>query len=116
MTIPVSLTIVVPYPGVGPLRDAIRAPVHYVMRPSRTQLFSFSDNVGGRTLSAASFASSTLTTETCIAFCSSNNYIYAGTEYAVRTIIQPLHTHALISFCADIDRMNAVSASWLLLF
>ena len=82
----------------------------------RTELLSSSDNVGGRTLSAATFASSTLTTESCISFCSSHNYIYAGTEYAVCTISQLLHTHALISSRADVDRTNAVSASWLLPF
>lgn len=43
------------------------------------------DNVsGGRTLSGDSYTSGTnMTSENCIAYCSTNNFVYAGTEYAV---------------------------------
>lgn len=55
------------------------------------QIFSFiviywtRDNVsGGRTLTGDSYTSDTnMTSENCIAFCNANNFVYAGTEYAV---------------------------------
>lgn len=45
----------------------------------------FSDNVAsGRTLNAAATASGdSMTTESCINFCDSRGYMYAGTEYGV---------------------------------
>ncbi|KAF5348257.1 hypothetical protein D9756_010540 [Leucocoprinus leucothites] len=48
-----------------------------------TSLGCYVDNVGaGRTLNAANTASGTsMTTESCIQFCGSKGYIYAGTEY-----------------------------------
>lgn len=46
-----------------------------------------SDNLGVRTLGASSFASgTTMTTESCIAFCDAKSFVYAGTEYSVRLI------------------------------
>ena len=42
------------------------------------------DNVsGGRTLTGGSTSSNNMTTENCIAYCTANNFVYAGTEYAV---------------------------------
>ncbi|KAF9465644.1 copper radical oxidase [Collybia nuda] len=44
----------------------------------------YTDNVGVRTLSGATFASgTTMTTASCIAFCDSKSFIYAGTEFSV---------------------------------
>ena len=48
-------------------------------------MFFDSDDVGSRTLSAASYANATgMTVESCVSFCStgSNSYVYAGVEYA----------------------------------
>ena len=43
------------------------------------------DNVnGGRTLTGDGYTSSTnMTSENCVAYCHTNNFVYAGTEYAV---------------------------------
>ena len=43
-----------------------------------------SDNVdGGRTLAAATYTNTTsMTVESCVGFCNSQNYIFAGIEYA----------------------------------
>jgi hypothetical protein len=44
-----------------------------------------SDNVsGGRALTGASYTSgNAMTIESCVAYCKQNNFVYAGTEYAV---------------------------------
>lgn len=46
-------------------------------------LSAFSDGPGFRTLQGAAQAGPTNTIESCIAFCESKNYVYAGTEYGV---------------------------------
>jgi hypothetical protein len=49
-----------------------------------------SDPLTPRALDGASYAdSSNMTTESCINFCASNSYVYAGTEYAVRAHRSP---------------------------
>jgi hypothetical protein len=41
------------------------------------------DNVGGRTLTSASYTDAVnMTVESCVNFCNGQNYIYAGIEYA----------------------------------
>lgn len=46
------------------------------------------DNVGARTLSGASFVSGTdMTIEACINFCDEKSFIYAGTEFSVRSTV-----------------------------
>ena len=43
----------------------------------------YTDNVGGRTLSSASYSdSNNMTVEACVAFCSSKSFKFAGVEYA----------------------------------
>lgn len=43
----------------------------------------YSEASNGRTLSGPSYTNTTgMTVETCIAFCDTQNYIYAGTEYS----------------------------------
>jgi hypothetical protein len=47
-------------------------------------LIDFSDNVGGsRTLTEATYTNTTgMTDESCIAFCTTGGFIFAGAEYA----------------------------------
>lgn len=53
-------------------------------------LITGSDPLNPRALGAASYADgSSMTTESCINFCASNSYVYAGTEYAVRASCSP---------------------------
>lgn len=42
-----------------------------------------SDGPGARALTGAAQASETNTVESCISFCESKNFVYAGTEYGV---------------------------------
>lgn len=47
------------------------------------RLWSYSDGVGGRTLSSATYQSGTaMTAQACIAFCDRQSYNYAGAEYS----------------------------------
>ncbi|KAF8736996.1 hypothetical protein AX14_013631 [Amanita brunnescens Koide BX004] len=49
----------------------------------RSLTYRTRDNVsGGRTLTGGSTSSNNMTTENCIAYCTANNFVYAGTEYA----------------------------------
>jgi len=42
-----------------------------------------SDGPGARALTGAAQGSATNTVESCISFCESKNFVYAGTEYGV---------------------------------
>jgi WSC domain-containing protein len=44
--------------------------------------FSQSEGSNGRALSSDGFAGNTMTIESCVAYCNSKNYFYAGTEYS----------------------------------
>lgn len=72
--------------AIGLLRDATRTLWGALMSILLLiTLPAHSDNVGARTLSAASFVSGdNMTAAACINFCDSKNYIYAGTEFSVR--------------------------------
>lgn len=45
-------------------------------------LSCYTDNVGGRTLSAATYNGNAMTGQSCISFCANKGYQYAGTEYS----------------------------------
>ena len=70
-----------PYPAPGLPKGATRRR-EPIFRTSC--LTEDSDGVNGqRTLGAASYSdNAAMTDESCIAFCSSKNYVYAGTEYS----------------------------------
>ncbi|KAF7761034.1 hypothetical protein Agabi119p4_10443 [Agaricus bisporus var. burnettii] len=63
-----------------------------------SSLGCYTDNVAsGRTLNAAATASGdSMTTESCINFCDSKGYIYAGTEYGVS--VQEFMVQTLLLF------------------
>lgn len=62
----------------------------------------------GRTLTGANTASGTMTVETCIAFCVSNNYAYAGTEYASECYCG--NTIAIAAAAAPVAQCNMACA------
>jgi hypothetical protein len=45
-------------------------------------LIQIRDNVGGRTLTSATYADTkNMTVENCVSFCNNQHYIYSGVEY-----------------------------------
>lgn len=69
------------YQGLGHLSDASRK--LFQLLPMSAELAPIISDGGTRTLSGASQVGPTNTIESCISFCQSKNFVYAGVEYGV---------------------------------
>lgn len=83
------------YPGTGPPLVATRTLYNYPSSLFKL-ILGLSDISTSRTLAGTFMSSDSLTVESCITFCSSSGYIYAGVEFGRKIFPLPSIVHSLL--------------------